>query len=422
MQTEAQVLGLEMEKVIDKMPILLERDDTFFSTIDKDADVEAVSARDARIPLELRPGGNFGHFDPDGGDLGIGDAPTYDKATVPIVHLRIAIQWSKKAEWATDDKRKAIQSTFRKLMSTGMAEFRRDLDSLCMTDGTGTLGTIGTVTVNTPVGSDTITLNAVGDGFGARLLRYGMTVNIYSSTLATNRTVGAEKKISFYDGPNKQIRIPTGTAGIVAGDKVVVSGVSATPPVSVYGVPYHHNGASTGFWLGFDRSTTPEIRGNRVNAAGSLALPFARQALNKIGDRIGKDQMQKVTAWMHPAQKQAYEELGQLVSVINRNSKGGDELDLYFDDTMRIAGAPIRTHYSWDKTRIDFVVNDAWGRTELHPIGFYEVDGRKIFEVRAASGGVQTSQVFYITGSFQLYMKNPVAGAYIDGLAVPSGY
>lgn len=420
MLTEAQVLANEMERVQPKLATLFDRDATFYATIEK-KEGEKTSARDMRVPLELRPGGLFGHYDPDGGDLGLGDGPTFDKGTVPISHIKFGIQWTKKAEWATDDARKSVLNTFRHLMGKAMAEFRRYVDSLCMTDGTGTLGTISAVTVNTPAGFDTITLGT--DGFGARLLRFGQPLNVYSSTLATNRTLGSEKKVVFYDSVNKQVRIPTGTPGITSGDKLVVSGVSATPPTSIYGVPYHQNGASTGTWLGLDRATVPEIRGNRVNAAGALALPFPRLAFNRIGDRIGAENTKRVTAWMHPAQLQAYEELGQMVTVINKNTSKNEGMDLLYDqDNMRIAGVPIKTSFSWDKTRIDFIVNDAWGRAEMKPVGFYENDGRKIFEMRGASGGVAASQIFYIVASFQLFMLNPVAGAYIDGLTVPSGY
>jgi len=59
----------------------------------------------------------------------------------------------------------------------------------------------------------------------------------------------------------------------------------------------------------------------------------------------------------------------------------------------------------------------------LNPAGFYKSkDGRRFFELRGASGGVKTSDVFYIVVSFNMYAKNPAAIAYIDGLTVPSGY
>src|SRR5215510_12282472 len=232
---ETSVVGVELERVSPKVPTLFDRDATFFSTIEK-RPVEVVSNRDMRIPLEIRPGGNFGHFDPDGGDLGLGDGPTFDKAVINTVHLREGIEWTKKAEWSTDDSRKAVLNTFRYLLAKSMAEFRRQVDSLCMTAGDGVVGVISGVT--TATGTDTYTLGT--DGFGARLLRFGQTINVYDSTLATNRTVGAEKKISFYDLVGKQIKVPAVT-GATTGDKIVVSGLSATPPVSLLGVPYHHS-------------------------------------------------------------------------------------------------------------------------------------------------------------------------------------
>lgn len=415
MLTESQIIGTEMERVKDKIPTLFDRDNVFYSSIEK-KDVEKISGRDMRIPLELRPGGYFGQFDADGGDLGTGDGPTFDKAVINTVNLKHAVQWTKKAEWVTDDSRKAVLNTFRHLLATSMNDFRRNVESICMTDGTGTLGTISAV--STSGGVDTYTLNT--DGFGARLLRYGQKINVYDSTLATQRTAAGEVKITFHDLVNKQVKVAA-VSGATTGDKLVISGVSGANPVSIYGVPYHASNASTGTWLGFDRSTTPEIRANAVNAAGSLALPHGRLALNKIGDRLGMDNGFKPVAWMHPCQKQAYEELGQLVSIIQKSAKD-EALDLYFGDNMQLAGAPIKTSYSWDKTRIDFVLSEMWGRAEMHPAGFYEVDGRKIFELRGASGGVATSQIFYITSSFNLFVKNPVALSYIYGLTVPSGY
>lgn len=417
--TESQVLATELERVREKVPTLFDRDALFYSSVEK-RPVEVISNRDMRIPLEIRPGGRFGHFDPDGGDLGRGDGPTFDKAVINTVHLKHGVEWTKKAEWATDDRRKAVIKTFQHLLAKSMAEFRRHVDSLCMTGGNGVLGTVSAV--SNAGGFDTVTLGT--DGFGSRLLRYGQYVNYYDSALTTHRTSGGEKQITFHDLEAKQIKTAT-TASLQQGDKVVVSGVSGATPVSMFGVPYHHNSASSGYWLGFDRSTNPEIRANRVNANGALALSHARLAMNKIGNRLGMEQQRSVKAWMHPCQKQAYEEMGQLVQVINRSpnaSGGGNSFDLYFNGNLTIAGAPIKESFSWDKTRIDFVLDDVWGRAEFHPAGFYEVEGRKIFELRGASGGVATGMIFYIVASFNLFVDNPAACSYIDGLSVPSGY
>ena len=112
---ETQVAATELENVRKKIPILFDKEDTFYSQIEK-GEVEQISNRDMRIPLELRPGGRFGHFDPAGGDLGRGEGPTYEKAVINTVHLRHAIEWHKKTEWATDSARKAVVQSVKKLL------------------------------------------------------------------------------------------------------------------------------------------------------------------------------------------------------------------------------------------------------------------------------------------------------------------
>jgi hypothetical protein len=419
MAQEDKILGAELERVLPDVQTLFERDCTYYAWVDKGTDVEVISGRDMRIPLELRPGGYYGYFNPDGGGLGRGDGPTYDKALINSTHHKFGVEWTKKAEWASDSTRKSVVNYFRELIAKAMPEFRRNVDAQCMGAGDGTLGTISAVSTNTPTGFDTLTL--ASDGFRAKLPRFGQYINIYNAALTTNRTVGNEQKIVFYDLANNQIRIPTGVAGIIATDRLVASGLSSTPPVGLLGVQYHHNASSTGTWLGFDRSTTPEIRANRVAAGGAFALPFARLAINKIGDRVGIDSNFDIMAWMHPAQAQAYEELAMLVSTIFKEAKE-EGVNLYFNDNMQMAGAPVKKSFLWDRTRIDFCVKQFWGRAELNPVGFYEVGGKKFFEVRDALGGVATSQLFYIVASFNLFHKNPAGASFIDTLSIPSGY
>lgn len=411
--TEAQVAGTELEKVIPKLQTAFDYDKKFFSQVMK-RPAEKISNRQMRVPMELRPGGDFGYFDPDGGDLGRGGGPTFDKATLNCVFVKEGIEYTKLADWATDDNRKAIINSVRKLTARAYDEIKRQLDGQCMQAGNGAIGTIGTVA--TSGGVDTYTLDT--DGFGARLMRYGQTIQVFDATLATLRGSG---KISFWDVENKQIQVPA-IAGAIATDRIVTQGITSPNSLpGLYGVPYQHSNASTGTFLGYSRASTPEIRSNRVSGASSaLALPLPRLALNKIGNRIGIDENFNAKAWMHPCQKQAYEDIGQTVSIIQKQAKE-EGLDMYFDK-MQMAGAPVETSFNWDMTRIDFIVEALWGRAEILPLGFYMVDGRKIFEIRGASGGVATSDIFYMVLGTQLFVSNPAGTAYIDTLAVPTGY
>jgi hypothetical protein len=411
---ESQVTALELERVIPKIRVLFERDDKFYANIKK-RDVEKISNRQMRVPLELRPGGSFQYFNPDGGDLGRGGGPTFDKAVLTCVFVSENIEYTKLTQWATDDDRKSIINGVRRLTATALDELRRQLDAQMMQAGDGV---IGTVTSDTPAGGSNVIVLTT-DGFGARLMRYGQTVQIFDTTLATNRGSGV---ITFWDVENKTINITPQIAGVIATDKIVTNGITTpTSLPALFGVPYHHSNASTGTWLGFSRSTTPEIRANRVNGlSAAITLPLPRLAINKIGNRVGLDNDFNPNAWMHPAQKAAYEEIGQLVSVINKKPSE-ESLNMYFDN-MQLAGAPVQCSFNWDKTRIDFVTDSVWGRGEILPIGFYTTDGRNIFEIRGASGGVATAEIFYMVVGMQTFVSNPAGCSYIDSLAVPSGY
>lgn len=413
--SESQVAATELERVTPKVTTVFESDDMFYSSIKK-RNVEVVSYREMRAPMKISPGGRFQYFGPNGQDMGRGSGPTWDKATIQPVFVSENIEYTKLAQWSTDDKRKAVINAVRELTAGGLVEIRRQIDAQLQQSGTGQVGTISAVT--TAGGVDTYTLNT--DGFGARLVREKQIVQVFSSDLLTNRGKG---EITTWDVENKQIKVTPAVAGSIIGDVLVTDGLTDPAALpALFGVPYHHSNASTGTWLGYDRASTPQIRSNRVNGGGSaLSLPSPRLVINKIGNRVGLDNNVKLTAWTHPAQAQAYEEIGQLISSIHKQAKD-ENLNLYFGDNMQLAGAPIRTHFNWDRKRIDFVNESTWGRAEILPIGFYTSDGRKIFEIRGASGGVATADIFYMVCGFQTWVMNPAATGYIDNLGVPAGY
>lgn len=419
-QSNADVLALQLERVEKKINTLFEVNDTFYSMVEKNADVRVVSSQDMRIPLEIAPGGYFGQYNPDGGNLGRGSAPIYENALVPTVHFRYALEWTKKAEWATQGDAKAVANIFQRNIAKAMPRFRGHLDSMCMTGGNGVLGTVAST--SNSGGVDTIVLD--GD-FGVKLLMRGQKINVYNSALTTQRTTpGSEPEITYRDVGTRTIKVATVT-GLTAGDKIVIEGVSGASPVSLLGVPYHVSNSTSGSWLGFTRSSTPEIRATRVDAGGSgLTVPFPRLVLTMMRDRMDNSGSKRpnVKAWMHPAQVAAYEQLGMLVSDINRTPKGGEGLDLYFGENMSMAGVPVMANYKWDKRRIDFLNMDSWGRAEFHKPGFYTSDGRKYFEVRGSDGGVVTSTLMYLVASWNLFTMNPQENAYIDNLSIPAGY
>src|SRR5260370_15922445 len=100
-QNNAQTIALQLEKVRDKVPLLYERDDILLTMIQARGDVEKVSSRAMRLPLQVNPGGKAGSYNADGGDLRRGSGTQYDVATISPLFFRFALEITKLVEYAT---------------------------------------------------------------------------------------------------------------------------------------------------------------------------------------------------------------------------------------------------------------------------------------------------------------------------------
>nr|HEV7954372.1 hypothetical protein [Candidatus Acidoferrales bacterium] len=246
--SNSQTIAVQLEKVRDKVPLLYERDDVLLSMIQQRGDVEKVSSRAMRLPLQVNPGGKAGSYNADGGDLGRGSGTAYDVATVSPVFYRFAVEITKLVEYASNAREKAIENAAKKEVANGMKQFRAFLDKLVQTAGNGVLGSIATGGIS----GTTFTMNVPP---GAALVYVGQTIQIYDSTLTTNR--GTANVVAADPITAQTITVDVVPTGTVVGDLLVHDGLSGAQPVSLFGVPYHQNNATTGTWLNLNRATYP---------------------------------------------------------------------------------------------------------------------------------------------------------------------
>src|ERR1700691_4254935 len=418
----AQTIALQLEKVRDKVPLLYERDDVLLTMIQARGDVERVSSRNMRLPLQVNPGGLAGSYNPDGGDLGRGSGTSYDVAQITPVFFRFAVEISKLVEYGTNNKEKAVENAVKREVSNGMKQFRSFLDKVIQTGGNGVLGTIGSIS------GSTFTMNVPP---GAALVYVGQTIQIYDPTLTTNRNVAANVVTSVLQADpissTQTIVVDNVPSGTSANDVIVHDGLSGAQPVSLYGVPYHQNNATTGTWLNLNRATYPQqLATPRVNAGNSALVPgYVRLAINKVRKALGISQLGKLIAYTSVEQEHAWENLGITISqVIKEGGSGGraSDLDLLFTGRKTMSGVPIKSSINANQTRVDFLDLSHWGRAVMKDIDFFEVGGQTVFPIYGASGGVSAAFIFYFDTGFQLWDDSPRSGSYIDTLARPSGY
>src|SRR5438309_7936820 len=272
-QANANVVALQLEKVRDKVPLLYERDDILLTMIQQRGDVEKISSRAMRLPLQVNPGGKAGSYNADGGDLGRGSGTSYDVAQVSPIFFRFAIEITKLVEYATTGKEKAIENAAKREVANGMEQFRAFLDKLMQTAGNGVLGTINSI-------AGSVFTMAVPSG--AALVYVGQTIQVYDTTLTTNR--GTANVVAADPISAQTITVDVVPAGTVATDVIVHDGLAGAQPVSLFGIKFHQNAATTGSWLGLNRATYPvQLQTPRVNAGGAALVPSnARLAYNKV--------------------------------------------------------------------------------------------------------------------------------------------
>ncbi|MGB6684179.1 MAG: hypothetical protein WBH24_11080 [Candidatus Acidiferrum sp.] len=418
-QANANVVALQLEKVRDKVPLLYERDDILLTMIQQRGDVEKVSSRNMRLPLQVNPGGKAGSYNADGGDLGRGSGTAYDVAQVSPIFFRFAIEITKLVEYATTGRERAIENATKREVANGMKQFRAFLDKLMQTAGNGVLGTINSIA------SATFTMAVP---YGAALVYPGQTIQIYDTTLTTNRNVaaGVTTTVLAADPVTTQnITVDNVPAGTVASDVIVHDGLTGAQPVSLFGIKYHQNNATTGTWLNLNRATYPvQLQTPRVNAGNAALTPSnVRLAINKVRKSLGINHISKLIAYMAVEQEHAWENLGITVSqIIKEGGSDGNDLDLLFSGRKTMSGIPIKSSVNADQTRVDFLDLAHWGRAVMKDIDFFEIGGQTVFPIYGTSGGISAAFIFYFDTAFQLYTDSPRSGAYIDTLARPLGY
>lgn len=424
-QTNAQVAALQLERVSDVIPVLYERGDETLVMIQKADDIE-VSTLDLRLPVQINPGGDGGYYDPDGGNLGVGNAEAYDKLITNPVYIKMAFAFTTLTGYATDSSVKAVAKSVVRVTENGLKQFRSYLDKLLNATSSGVLGTISSITAGT-------TLNMAVPN-GAQLVYNQQKIQIYDSTLTINRsaTSGIVTTVLEADPVTTQtIVVDQMPPGSVATDVIMSAGLIGSNPSVLYGIKYNQNNATTGSYFNLNRATypvqlaTPSVNGNN----GALVPMMPQLAIAKIRKSVGLNKVGKLIAHTAVEQKHAWDQLATTVQIIDRaqhESGGGVDMNptSYKDFGQgNMHGVPIKVAQNADQTRIDFLDLSTWGRAVIKAMGFFKgANGKVYFQQYGSDGGIAASQLFYYDYGFQVWNRAPRQGAYIYALARPAGY
>jgi hypothetical protein len=417
--TVAQTFALQKEKVRPQLSLLYQLDDTLWGEIESRGDVEVVSSRPTRVPLEILAGGTFTTNSPDGADLGLGSAPITDFMTLVPTYFFQCSQWTKQAEISTNSNEKAIEDYSKLIMKHAMKNFRTYMEAV-FTQGAGDNQLDTVVSVS---GASIVVHNA-------NQFQDQQPVDVWTSTGGTFVTTVTVQSV---DAANKTLWLTaTPVATISAGYGLYVRGSAGVANSGLFGLFQYAYNLNSGTVAGLSRASypgkliMPYVNGNSQTLTQATARKLTAQMQIAIGATAAYDLDLQFN--MGPDMMAAWENTGIAVSQVIQNQLAGDSSqDMIKKHTPKtFMGYPIVNkglgNIHAKQGRIDGVCLKCYFRCENQPIDFLEYGGQTIFPQYGASGGLAASTFFYLWEGVQVGNENPRAGAYIDTIAIPSGY
>lgn len=414
-QSESAVAGLELERVrnLGAFPVFMERDDVFFTMIEKRSDIEIISNRACRIPIQIQVGGTAAQGSADGSGLGRGSGSDYEKMQVSTLFFKLAIECTLLAQWATDSAAKARANATKRETENGTKAFRTFLDRIAHTAGDGILCTVASGGATTSVTVD-----------DARLITPKMQISMYASGQATQRsggTGGAVKYVLAVDVDNNILTLDNSYSDGITGDVICVGGLSGASPVSMYGIPYFLQ--NTGTVLTLSRTTYPQLKTPLVPANSVLTQAHPRQLLTKIRGRLGVNVPTQGGFFLaHPNNVAAWEEISILTQETTPGGKVPDPL-YDIESGVKAAGRRFFEDLHQSKSRIEFILPQTWGRAVTKDIDLVKVGDQTVFPTYSTTDGApNSSYVWYLGVMLQFFCDNPAVNGAITALQNPVGY
>lgn len=407
-------VALQLEKVRKTVPTAFEQEVILLDLIDKRGDVIDASARNIRLPQLIRPGGKFSQGTADFDDMGRGSGSTWDVGTLSTLQFRFAFEISKLSEYATKGNDKAVEDVAVREVEEALKMFKRALDCVYNTNGTGQLDTIVSIAGNVLTVSN------------PNIFYFNQDIQVYPSGLASaSRGLGT---VIAVDPLLKTITLNALPPGTVAGDALVINisqGAGGANPVSLEGLLYNHVDSPSGSWNNMARSTYPEaLKTPHVAAGGATITPALRRlGENKLRRVLGVNFEEPMIAYMNVDQEAAWENCAISVTQnVQQEVSGESSADMLKRRPPKtFGGIPIKTSIHATIQRIDVLLLKHWGRGVTKEIGMFEEGGQTTFQIYGASGGLEAGYLQYFDVVFNVFMDQPRYGLFFDGLALPVG-
>jgi len=429
----SQIYAVSMEKVRKNLPQLLSLSHSAFLKELKKTPVEKVSPWYAgsgavlgyRIPVEQYMGGSFGGISLDNAAFPDGTQPTYQYMTIGYTAVTLSYNLPTISIDGTASSDQATVNVFKSTMKNAIKSFSAYEDSLAFGSGNAVLAT-GIGSGATPAGTDP--LYYLEANFGPQRLELGQVVDVYNAAGSSKK--GTALTVTAIDPVNKTAQLSGTVTGPANSDVIAVANYSATLAAGTtrYGLYNYNSSTTSGSTLGLSRTTVPELVTPNYTASASLTSAMGLILNDYRIQRRDETVIGKTLGITHMAQRQAIFQTGdQVVNWMVQGPTIAKNLDrtpqnMGENERVPFCGIDYMVSKKADRSRLDQVVMDDWGRVNLKELDYFQTpDGKYIFEGRSSAGNVKTSMNFFLVSSENTFCADPGAGGIISSLTIPTG-
>lgn len=401
---------------------------------------KTTNGADFRAPIELAPPGNFGAANLDGGALGLGVGFAVAQFLQTFFEQKMGFQLTYRSVKGTAMSDQSVVNAWQRTMEEGLPNMARYEDNSFHNLG----GQDGQVAVATAysVGTSTTGTYTLDADVGARLLIPNMRFEIINgATYKTGQTGVSPDSLPYInpggvDIQNRQIKITMPialTAGNVPASGDVLYFGGATPagtPTWLQGLKYVNSTATSGSYLGLDRTANPVINSSTITSGGTLTQQMVLALRNLIRNRAGIGEGGKlgIIGLASSHQLAIMSQTVQNMQVFYRSGVTQEQIDPL--PAVTVEGGVLFggvTHYedmAQSSTRIDYCNPSDWGRVYLDDkpgADFYKNpgNGEMFFPLYSGNGGPSAAVLFYLIATLNYYNLNPACSGLISGLTPP---
>jgi hypothetical protein len=429
----SQIYAVSMEKVRSKLPYLQSLSHSAFLTELKKTPTEKVSPWYAgsgavlgyRIPVEQFVGGAFGGISLDNAAFLQGNQMTTQYMTIGYTAVSLSFLLPTISMDGTASSEQAVVNVFKKTMKDAIKTFTAYEDSLAFASGNAVLAT-GIGSGATPAGTNP--LYVCEPNFGPQRLELGQIVDVYNA--AGSSLKGTSLQVTAIDPVAKTAQLTGTVTSPLNSDVIAVANYAATLAAGTtrYGLYNYNSSTTSGSTLGLSRTTVPELVTPNYTASASLTSAMGLILNDYRIQRRDATVIGKTMGICHMAQRQAIFNTGDAVVQWTVN---GPDIARNLDrtpgnrkenDKVPFCGVEYMVSKKADRSRLDQVVMDDWGRVNLKDLDYFsKPDGGYIFEGRDTNGNVMTSMNFFLVSSENTYCSDPGGGGIISALTIPTG-